>query len=184
MREGDDSAYAPVKALSLETTTTLTVGTNLTVTGGQIVFPATQAPSSNANTLDDYEENTWTITPNTNLTLTATANIGRYIKVGKVVHFWVGIVVDTVSGTDTVTFSLPFTADAHPSNCNADAVFPVWGSGVDWPGDFHPIARIAGGASVATIDSLQDNGTIVAVTNAALAATDIIRFSGSYVASA
>lgn len=30
------------------------------LTGGQIAFPATQAPSSNANTLDDYEEGTFT----------------------------------------------------------------------------------------------------------------------------
>lgn len=29
---------------------------------GQIVFPATQNASSNANTLDDYEEGTWTPT--------------------------------------------------------------------------------------------------------------------------
>ena len=29
-------------------------------TNGQIVFPATPNPSSNANTLDEYEEGSWT----------------------------------------------------------------------------------------------------------------------------
>ena len=32
----------------------------VTLSGGQIVFPATQVPSADANTLDDYEEGTWT----------------------------------------------------------------------------------------------------------------------------
>jgi hypothetical protein len=32
----------------------------LNLTGGQIKFPSTQSPSSDVNTLDDYEEGTWT----------------------------------------------------------------------------------------------------------------------------
>ena len=39
----------------------LTVTGTATITGGQIVFPGTQAASAGANTLDDYEEGTWTI---------------------------------------------------------------------------------------------------------------------------
>lgn len=35
---------------------TLAVTGAITATGGQIVFPATQVPSADANTLDDYEE--------------------------------------------------------------------------------------------------------------------------------
>lgn len=37
-----------------------TVSSLLTLSGGQIAFPATQAASSDPNTLDDYEESTWT----------------------------------------------------------------------------------------------------------------------------
>jgi len=51
-------------------------------TSGQIKFPATQNASSNANTLDDYEEGTWTPAGGS-LTNNATAT---YTKVGRLVH--------------------------------------------------------------------------------------------------
>jgi hypothetical protein len=53
---------------------------------GQIKFPAAQNPSSNANTLDDYEEGTFTpyltatVTPPTGWT--ATTALGEYVKIG------------------------------------------------------------------------------------------------------
>jgi hypothetical protein len=53
---------------------------------GQIVFPATQNASANANTLDDYEEGTWTPTNVANITGFANAS-GSYTKVGRVVYF-------------------------------------------------------------------------------------------------
>lgn len=53
---------------------------------GQINFPATANPSSNANTLDDYEEGTWTITaafgtPGTS-SWSYTTRTGFYVKIG------------------------------------------------------------------------------------------------------
>jgi hypothetical protein len=59
--------------------------------GGQIAFPATQVPSANANTLDDYEEFTWTpVIGGAGGTSGQTyANqIGNYIKIGKQVTVW------------------------------------------------------------------------------------------------
>ena len=57
----------------------------INLTGGQIKFPATQVPSSDGNTLDDYEEGTWTGTlqgvgSNPNTPVTAT---GSYTKIGR-----------------------------------------------------------------------------------------------------
>lgn len=56
---------------------------------GQIKFPAVQVPSANANTLDDYEEGTWTPvfsagTAPTGVTYAANRE-GTYIKIGKLV---------------------------------------------------------------------------------------------------
>lgn len=56
--------------------------------GGQIAFPATQNPSANANTLDDYEEAAWTPAfdfggGTTGMTFGTRA--GRYVKIGQVV---------------------------------------------------------------------------------------------------
>jgi hypothetical protein len=82
---------------------------------GQIKFPATQNPSSDGNTLDDYEEGSFTPT----LTAVTSGSVttynyqeGRYVKIGKLV--WVhGIVGASNIGTATgnVRLSgLPFTS--------------------------------------------------------------------------
>jgi hypothetical protein len=62
----------------------------VTLTNGQLKFPATQNASSDANTLDDYEEGTWTPTlvPTTGSGVTYTTQSGVYTKIGKSV--WLG----------------------------------------------------------------------------------------------
>lgn len=56
---------------------------------GQLKFPATQNPSSDANTLDDYEEGTWTPTiefGGGSTGITYSAQGGYYTKVGNLVN--------------------------------------------------------------------------------------------------
>jgi hypothetical protein len=72
----------------------------INLTGGQITFPATQSSSANANTLDDYEEGTWTpiftaSTPGT-FSTSYSAQVGAYNKIGNIV-----IASFIVSGTTT-----------------------------------------------------------------------------------
>jgi hypothetical protein len=88
--------------------TTLGVGgATPSTSGAGITFPATQSASTDANTLDDYEEGTWT--PNfAGLSGTSVLD-NRYTKVGRLVTVmcrwnWTG-----GSGV-TVTMTLPFTA--------------------------------------------------------------------------
>ena len=73
-----------VGSVGLGTTLALQGATSQSGTG--ITFPATQSASSNANTLDDYEEGTWTptITAASGTYTTVTAS-GSYIKVGNAV---------------------------------------------------------------------------------------------------
>jgi hypothetical protein len=57
---------------------------------GQIKFPATASASANANTLDDYEEGTWTpyyapATGNNFVSATYDVQYGRYTKIGRLV---------------------------------------------------------------------------------------------------
>lgn len=70
--------------------TTLNVNTVLNLNAGQMVFPAVQNPSANVNTLDDYEEGTWTPTVSFNvpgtLSVTYGVQIGRYTKIGNFVQ--------------------------------------------------------------------------------------------------
>ena len=70
---------------------------------GQLAFPATQNPSSGANTLDDYEEGTWTpqLQFNTGVVgITYSAVLGRYTKIGRMVNATCNIVL-TSKGTST-----------------------------------------------------------------------------------
>jgi hypothetical protein len=58
---------------------------------GQIKFPATQNASADANTLDDYEEGTWTPSQ-TNLTVVGSPTYtGVYTKIGRVVYWWLRV---------------------------------------------------------------------------------------------
>lgn len=93
-------------------------GNNVTLQGAVVgsgtgvAFPATQVASSDANTLDDYEEGTWTpnvyhvSTNNSSWALKA----GYYTKVGRLVTAW--FVCDSgnsgTSGSQIVVGGLPF----------------------------------------------------------------------------
>ena len=95
----------------LKTKTTISVGDATPSTSGAgITFPATQSASSNANTLDDYEEGTWTPTDLSGAGLTFASALGRYTKVGNQVTAWAWIQYPvTASGLDNTIGGLPFT---------------------------------------------------------------------------
>jgi hypothetical protein len=78
----------------------------INLTGGQITFPATQSASSDGNTLDDYEEGTFTPSV-TGVTVGTTTGI--YIKIGKLVFINIIIPVTSGSNTGMTITNLPFT---------------------------------------------------------------------------
>ena len=98
---------------------TCTVAGLLTVTGGGIAFPATQVASADANTLDDYEEGTWTpvLSDGSNNATAATA-VGTYTKIGNLVTLrWLYTCssLGSVSGNTRFT-GLPFTPKNTANN--------------------------------------------------------------------
>jgi hypothetical protein len=92
--------------------TTISVG-NATPSssGAGITFPATQSASSDANTLDDYEEGTWTPTDGSGAGLSIT-NIGsNYTKVGRLVVVTLDVVYPTTANTSAVSLAgFPFVS--------------------------------------------------------------------------
>jgi len=91
------------------------------LTGGQIAFPATASPSSDPNTLDDYEEGTFTPTVEGSTAAgsgTYTKQKGFYVKVGNVVHFTVYVVWTALSGATggMRVANLPFTCGTDADN--------------------------------------------------------------------
>jgi hypothetical protein len=94
-------------------------GATPAASGAGITFPATASASSDANTLDDYEEGTWTPTifgTTTAGTGTYNAQDGKYTKVGRTVTIVGFIWVLTHTGTGNMRMSgLPFTTgDSTP----------------------------------------------------------------------
>jgi hypothetical protein len=84
----------------------------LNMLSGQIKFPATQSASSDANTLDDYEEGSWTPRIDSNNGQgTFTTRSGWYVKIGRRVTAW--FVVDggssLAAGTTQYVTGLPFS---------------------------------------------------------------------------
>ena len=78
--------------------------------GGGIKFPASQLASADANTLDDYEEGTWTPTDASGAGLSFSGNTGYYTKIGNLVYARLSVTYpSTASGLQAV-ISMPFTA--------------------------------------------------------------------------
>jgi hypothetical protein len=134
-REGDDSADVPARFLTVN------------VTGGQVAFPATQAASADANTLDDYEEGTYTGTL-TGVSGSVTTTV-RYTKIGNQIT----LNIDDMSGTSNATTK---TLTGMPA-----ALLPARiKRAVAFTGD-------NGGSAVASMAILRTTGTIELYPNAA-----------------
>jgi len=97
----------------------VTMGNGLAVTGAisateiisankGITFPATQVASADANTLDDYEEGTWT--PSVGGTATYSIQLGRYTKIGNIVHLEFMLTSNGGAGASNAITGLPFSA--------------------------------------------------------------------------
>jgi hypothetical protein len=100
----------------------------LTLSKG-ITFPATQVASADANTLDDYEEGTWTpdVRHNSSNNSTWVQRVGTYKKIGSVVHCWLKVDAGNsgTAGSQLFITGVPFTPDA--TNPSA-GTFGIWGA--------------------------------------------------------
>ena len=92
------------------------------ITESGITFPATQVASADANTLDDYEEGTWTPSLGGNTTYSITPS-GTYTKIGRLVTVTFNCQVTTL-GTGSAQFisGLPFAASTTQAQGGSVAV--------------------------------------------------------------
>jgi len=121
-REDDSTSANGVVAVTINSALRVGIGTDsFNTNGGKlqvadgISFPATQSACSDANTLDDYEEGTWTPELRdgaTVLTQGYSYRSGVYHKIGRMVHIHFGFLLSSLSGTSTNAlrvYGLPFT---------------------------------------------------------------------------
>jgi hypothetical protein len=99
-----------------------------------ITFPATQSASTNANTLDDYEEGTWSprIENAAGSTVVTFTGEGIYTKVGRMVHVQINSYNKTMTAFGATEHlyiaGLPFTSEnsIYVLTFNTYANQPVW----------------------------------------------------------
>jgi hypothetical protein len=110
-------------------TTTIGVGAATpSASGAGITFPATQSSSTNANTLDDYEEGTWTprlLSDGGSITTDATIRYGFYTKIGRQVTVTCYVKASAVSSPtgDAYIMDLPFASVSTTGAFSAASVF-------------------------------------------------------------
>jgi hypothetical protein len=107
-------------------------GGDTTANGTGITFPATQSASSNANTLDDYEEGTWipSVVGNPTPGTTTYGNrTGTYIKIGRQVTCWFRVGYSAATGVGSLLVTgLPFTIQA-----GGNATGAAMSGNLNWP---------------------------------------------------
>jgi hypothetical protein len=92
---------------------TLLTASGLIYANAGIQFPATQSASADANTLDDYEEGSWTPTlAASGASFTHAVQSGLYVKVGSLVFAQFYLRATAYSGTNSnmTIIGLPFTS--------------------------------------------------------------------------
>jgi len=105
-----------------------------TTSGAGITFPATQSASTDANTLDDYEEGSWTPTLTASTTAPTSVSYAdqtaRYTKVGRVVTVTMFLQINNRTGGsgNTRIAGLPFTSQ----NVGAAVLGSIYLGLVNW----------------------------------------------------
>jgi hypothetical protein len=153
-------------------------GATPTTSGSGITFPATASRSSNGNTLDDFEEGTWTgeLRGATTAATVPITSIGRYVKISGLVFVKIYISnVDTTgaSGVAQIT-GLPFAAESLQ-------ILPVmtYGQDYDDSGGVMSIQMYLENNSTAQLIATKDNGAWQG-TDITAGATKFFALTGTY----
>lgn len=152
--------------------------------GGQIKFPASQNASAGANTLDDYEEGTFTITAVFGTvgssTWAYTIQTGTYTKVGNAVFLSYDF-----SGTPTIgTGSGTVTLNGNPFTSAINAVLIAGQFGATWTWPASTTSLNGSITSSATGLTIRSSGSATAVatfaaSNMTSASAHTARFGGT-----
>jgi hypothetical protein len=180
---------------TLSATTTGKVGTTLGVgnatpsgSGSGITFPATQSASTDANTLDDYEEGSWTPVFS-GYTGTYNNQNGKYVKIGQLVYIECllqpGTVTFTTPSNVAAITGLPFAAisfgyigSGPGSLCSQGVSFNLTGNDQNATGTPNCIATSSSTIQFAVTGS--SGGARGNVLNSAFASSSISEFSCNY----
>lgn len=154
---------------------------------GQVQFPATQNPSSGANTLDDYEEATYTPAWTSSGSAPSIGNgtlAGYYVKIGQMVWATVTLVFGNTSsaGTGVYSFTLPFTGMTLTSGVRIVGDAIIYDDSATTP--YIGAASFGSGATTFTIQTHSNTTMVGAASPMAFTTLDYIQITIVYRASA
>ena len=152
-------------------------GNDSIVTANGIKFPATQVASADANTLDDYEEGTFTpvMTFGGAAAFSSVSAQGKYTKIGNVVNFQInfnGFTKTANTGASQIT-GMPFSAS------DLQKIYMVQGDSLSYTSGAFLFCFNPGAG--ATLDPYQQAaGTASQFTNSSFNNGGSFRVAGSY----
>jgi hypothetical protein len=116
--QNSNESITEVGRVTREGSYVLRGGTTTYESGVGIIFPATQVASSNANSLDDYEEGSWTPAIDrlsSSPSVSYSNQIGTYVKIGRMVFCFFDMTASSISGGSgsAAITGLPFTVRSN-----------------------------------------------------------------------
>jgi hypothetical protein len=178
-KNGSAVAQVPTGGANMTFGAAIGLGAASVFNGVGIAFPIAQVASSDANTLDDYEEGTFT--PNVGGTATYNIQTGNYIKFGKMVFIFGVLQINAIGTGSQSTFQgLPFTSDNIVNTDGGVCICQSASLAVS-------VVSITGniGASTTTVSLLSRTAAATAdAGNNVLGNGATLRFFGTYQASA
>jgi hypothetical protein len=167
----------------LTASTTIGVGgATPSTSGAGITFPATQSTSSNANTLDDYEEGTWTPTitfggGSTGITYNTTYTGATYTKIGNRVCLS-GYVILTNKGSSAGRASVSNLPFANNSSLTSVLSIALETSDITFTGQYG--AYFDPGASYIALVQTTEAGVESLLSNSNFSNTSAVAFFVTY----
>jgi len=148
-----------------------------------LAFPATQVPSSDANTLDDYEEGTFTPLlqfGGASVGITYTSQLGKYTKIGRVVFVNIYVTLSNKGSSSGIASieGLPFAAAAS-FNVPLTVIYQLVDLNVAG-GFYAPAAYIPQNGAGVLLFEQGDNAAIALLTEADFGNTSVVILSGFY----
>jgi len=172
-----------VQAMTLAVGGNLLIGTTTNNANGGVLqlksgitFPATQVAATDANTLDDYAETSFTPTivgSTTAGTATYSSAAGRATKVGRLVTFSLRVIYSAGTGTGNLRVGgLPYTV-GYASVC------AIYAENIALTASYYPVASTVVSSATVAIEQLPTGG--VAAASVPYDAAGDIQISGSYI---
>ena len=187
---GTNTLSLPAQTATLATLTTPSFATTIGVggatpsaSGAGITFPASVSASSDANTLDDYEEGDVALGATTTIqggSGTVTINTGtsfiKYTKIGRQVTITGTLIVSSVSSpTGNITIrGLPFSAGT-----NSNSAVSIYSYGYAATMTTNVVGSMNTGAADITLQKTNGTGSVAVLSSDMQAGVNII-FSTSY----